>query len=160
MRVIVVSDTHGKASRFEQVVQMHFDADVFIHLGDGEYDFNKVQNRYPDKKMFFVSGNCDFASNKPIYDLQKIGGKTFFFTHGAHDDVKYSDEMLMYKATVRNADVLLYGHSHIPVNKYVDSKLYVMNPGSLGSPRNSLYGTYGIIDIIDGKISMNIAELH
>ena len=160
MRIIVVSDTHGKTARFEEVVKRHLNADVFIHLGDGENDFNKVQNRYPDIKMYFVSGNCDFASNMPRYDLQNIGGKTIFFTHGAYDDVKYSDEMLMYKASVRNADILLYGHTHIPVNKYVDSKLYVMNPGSLGSPRNSLYGTYGIIDIINGQISMNIAELH
>lgn len=159
MRIIVVSDTHGRASRFEEVVLLHSEADAYIHLGDGERDFDKVYEKFPEKKMYFVSGNCDSFSLVPSYKIEEICGKRIYFTHGASDGVKYDNSRLINKAMQANADILLYGHTHIPFTDYIDSRLFVMNPGSLGNPRETIYGTYGIIDIVNGAVSMNVARL-
>lgn len=36
MKIIVVSDSHGKADILEQLVDKHRDADMFLHCGDIE----------------------------------------------------------------------------------------------------------------------------
>ena len=159
MRIIVVSDTHGRASRFEEVVRLHDEADAFIHLGDGEWDFERVSDMHPDKKMYFVCGNCDYRSLRQSVCLETFGGMRVLFTHGSNEGVKSGLNRLIAKAKSVNADIVLYGHTHIPYTDYIDSKLYIMNPGSLGAPRESIRGTYGVIDIIGGAVSMNIASL-
>ncbi|MFR3419646.1 MAG: metallophosphoesterase family protein [Eubacterium sp.] len=41
----------------------------------------------------------------------------------------------------RNADIVLFGHTHNQYTEYLDG-LYIMNPGSVG-----MNGDYGVIDI-------------
>ena len=44
MRMIVVSDTHGAASRLNRVLQQRQkEADVFLHLGDGAAEWLAAQ---------------------------------------------------------------------------------------------------------------------
>lgn len=159
MRIIVVSDTHGRASRFEEVVRLHSEADAFIHLGDGEWDFERVRDMHPDKKMYFVCGNCDYNSLQPSISIETFNGKRVLFTHGSNDGVKYGLSKLIQRADSVNADIVLYGHTHIPFTDYINSKLYIMNPGSLGAPREGIRGTYGVIDIVNNSVLMNIANL-
>lgn len=51
----------------------------------------------------------------------------------------------------RQADLLLFGHTHQPLTDYEDG-LYLMNPGSLGYG-----GTYGYVDITPAGIVTNLA---
>lgn len=81
------------------------------------------------------------------------------FTHGSNENVKYGLDKLIKKANDINADIVLFGHTHIPFTDYIGSKLYIMNPGSLGSPRDATRGTYGVIDIFGDGVLMNIATL-
>lgn len=52
-------------------------------------------------------------------------------------------------AKERGADVLLYGHTHVPMTDYEDG-LYILNPGSLRS------GTYGVVDLSGAGVVLNI----
>ena len=54
----------------------------------------------------------------------------------------------------RNADIVLFGHTHLPITEY-DDELYLLNPGSL----QYADGTYGIIDITDAGISVQIIKV-
>ena len=36
MKIVVVSDNHGRSEPLEQILELHRDADVFIHCGDSE----------------------------------------------------------------------------------------------------------------------------
>ena len=77
MRAVVFSDSHGNYDVLEQIMERHKeDGDVFIHLGDGERELELIQYVYNDKKIYFVSGNCDWGTDKPDYDIIKFGGKT------------------------------------------------------------------------------------
>ena len=158
MRVIVFSDSHGNYDVLEKIMERHKgDGDVFIHLGDGEREFELLTYVYNDKKLLFVSGNCDWGTDKPDYDIVKLGGKTIFFTHGARFGVKGDLNIAKLFARKNEADILLYGHTHIAETSY-DDGLYIMNPGSCGKPREGL-PSYGIIDITEAGIAMHTAEI-
>ncbi|MBR3936126.1 MAG: metallophosphoesterase [Oscillospiraceae bacterium] len=158
MRVVVFSDSHGNYDVLEKIMERHKgDGDVFIHLGDGEREFELLTYVYNDKKLLFVSGNCDWGTDKPDYDIIKLGGKTIFFTHGARFGVKGDLNIAKLFARKNEADILLYGHTHIAETSY-DDGLYIMNPGSCGRPREGL-PSYGIIDITEAGIAMHTAEI-
>ena len=158
MRVIVFSDSHGNFDVLEKIMERHKDdGDVFIHLGDGEREFELLTYVYNDKKLLFVSGNCDWGTDKPDYDIIKLCGKTIFFTHGARFGVKGDLNIAKLFARKNEADILLYGHTHIAETSY-DDGLYIMNPGSCGKPREGL-PSYGIIDITEAGIAMHTAEI-
>jgi predicted phosphodiesterase len=57
------------------------------------------------------------------------------------------------------ADVLLLGHSHIPVEVVLGSKL-VVNPGSVGQPRDGdSRASYAILEVHDGRLSHTIRRV-
>ena len=60
MKIIVVSDTHRNFAVLDEIVNKNLDADLFIHLGDGENEARDVQNLHLDKPMVYVGGNSDF----------------------------------------------------------------------------------------------------
>ncbi len=158
MRAVVFSDSHGNYDILETIMERHKDnADIFIHLGDGEREIELIQYVYNDKKIYFVSGNCDWGTDKPDYDIIKFGGKTIFFTHGARFGVKDNLNIAKIFARKNEADILLFGHTHIAMTDY-DDGLYIMNPGSCGRPRSG-GPSYGIIDITEAGIAMHTVEI-
>lgn len=156
MRIVVISDTHGRWERAEAAVRCQSKAEIIIFLGDGAEDVDSLQ--YESGKMLLaVRGNCDFASELPALDEFTVEGKKIFFTHGHLFDVKYGTEKLVEAGRRRGADIILFGHTHKPVAEYVD-EMYIMNPGSLGHPCDG-NPTYGIIDITKAGIVTNIVKL-
>ncbi len=70
------------------------------------------------------------------------GGSRFYLTHGSPRDPLYeyvrpsvSDQDLEAMTRDLNADIVLLGHTHLPMLRQIGSKL-VVNPGSLGQPRD------------------------
>ncbi len=158
-KVIVLSDSHGAFGDLYDVILKHKDnAHCFIHLGDGYKEVDELKAFFPDIKLYFVRGNCDFSAiDSPFTDTLFIGGKKIIFTHGHLYHVKYSLSELTSFAHQNHADIILYGHTHLKCQFYEDN-LYVMNPGSLGHPREGRK-SYGIIDISDAGILMNIVDI-
>lgn len=144
MRILVVSDSHGDTRRLLKAIESQPDINMMIHLGDGERDMDDLS--YLLKVPFVaVCGNCDLYSLLPECELLTVGGKRIYCTHGHREKVKYGDTLLRQTAKSRNADIALYGHTHVPVNDY-DDGLYVFNPGSVRE------GNFGVIDILPSGI--------
>ena len=102
-----------------------------------------------------VRGNCDWNSFFPSKEIFKVCGKTIFVTHGHLYDAKSGLYRITSAAREAGADILLFGHTHMPLTLYEDG-LYIMNPGSC----NGYYASYGIIDITDkGEIVTNTVAL-
>ena len=154
MRIIVVSDIHGRADILKRILMKEQKAEVVFFLGDGENDVNKVKFDFPDKCFYMVRGNCDWGSSLDLTGTVTLEDKKFFYTHGHMHFVKFQDEDI--KLTARNcyADIVLFGHTHKAVNYYEDG-LYVMNPGSLTNYEPS----YGVIELINGGVLTNIVHL-
>ena len=98
MRLLVLSDSHGRKNLMLKAVELHPEADAVIFLGDGEGDIDFLKEIYPDIKLYAVCGNCDFSSSLPLFLLEKFGGKTVYAGHGHNESVKYSLYGLKQKA--------------------------------------------------------------
>lgn len=162
MKIVVMSDSHGALDRLSEVFERCYDADLYLFLGDGERDIEKMQLKYPHKDIRAVKGNCDYNSLLPsvmIADLPYHGESIkILFTHGHMHNVHYGTEMLRRTAQMSGAAVALYGHTHQRYMNFEDN-IYVMNPGSVGLPRDGKGPSFGVIEILPEGILMNIADI-
>ncbi|MBQ7129005.1 MAG: YfcE family phosphodiesterase [Clostridia bacterium] len=153
MRIVVMSDCHGRTLPIEEAIERS-NPDVFIYCGDGTEKAEEVSFYNQDIRFYFVKGNCDFG-DYPIEQEIKLAGKTVFFTHGHKYSVKSGTARIIEEGKRRKADIVLFGHTHEELNKYIDG-MYLINPGSGGM---SLHPTYAFIEIIGKDIVTNIVEL-
>ncbi|MFP4698592.1 MAG: metallophosphoesterase [Eubacteriales bacterium] len=144
MKILVISDTHGKLNRVEKVLKTITDIDRIIHLGDLEKDAKELELTKP-YIIDYIPGNCDFYSNTSRDKIISFGEHKIWLTHGHQYNVKWEYETIMKMAIQKKANIILFGHTHIPYLKQ-ESKLVLMNPGSLSQPRGGFRPSYGIID--------------
>ncbi|WBW98827.1 metallophosphoesterase family protein [Oceanirhabdus sp. W0125-5] len=156
MKIAVLSDTHGNRTMMKCAVEKILHCDVVIHLGDNDRDVEYLK-KYINVPFYVVKGNCDFGSKEPSELFQHIGGKKVLMTHGHKYNVKYSLMSLMYRGLENEVDIILFGHTHVPVKVY-NQNVLIMNPGSVGNPRMGP-ATIGIIEIIDDVIYPSIVEI-
>lgn len=164
MKIIVMSDSHGVFSSVRKVVERQRDADLFIFLGDGERDINQILINEPwlEEKLLCVKGNCDggmlLSQMKMQLEYTLPYGHKIFAAHGDRYMVKYGAGSMLQEAKERHADILLYGHTHCRDERFEDG-VYILNPGSLGWPRDGKRQSYGVISISGQGILTNIADV-
>ena len=158
MRILVISDTHGNEQGLLQAVEEQPNARAVIHLGDGAREAQAAADRFPGLPFYLVRGNCDWASTSAglLYAREEtFAGKRIFFTHGHLYEVKFDLYRAAGAARERQADVLLFGHTHRAEITW-DDGLLLFNPGSLSGGADSTYGT---LDITPAGIVPNILRL-
>lgn len=153
MRVLVLSDTHGDVFSVRQALMNQPTAEIVFHLGDGAQDLMDLRSSFPEKMFIQLRGNCDWGSSLPYDEEIEIQGVKIFAAHGHLYQVKLGETELLSAARRRQADIVLYGHTHIPDNRYEDG-LYILNPGSL----HGYDGSYGYIDLTKRGIVTNIVK--
>jgi len=133
MRILIVSDSHGRSHYLEKAILREYPFDRLIHLGDieGEEDYIREITPCP---VELVAGNNDFFSFEPKEKVILIGSHRCFLTHGHHHNVYSNTEMLKAAARVQGADMVMYGHKHVPKIDQT-SDVWVINPGSISLPR-------------------------
>lgn len=148
MRIIVTSDVHRRTNYLLEIIERHKDTtDLFINLGDSENEVDEALMIYPNLRIERVSGNCDFASSLPVSNVFTLGGKRIFISHGHTFYVKHGYQDIERRAKELDANICLFGHTHIPFTDIKDG-IYYMNPGAVRD------GSYGIIDIEPSGIMM------
>ena len=158
MKILVVSDTHRNYSVLEAMIKKNPDADMLIHLGDGEREFDDVSRVFPQFPMVYVGGNCDYGMHKTVHVVQACGHK-IFCCHGHTLGVRGGISQLVSVAKQNDCDIALYGHTHVRFAELSDG-VYVMNPGSPDCPRGGNPPSYGVIELgEDGQVEMNIVIL-
>ncbi len=156
MRILVLSDLHGRGSRFEQAVEAQPQAKAVLFLGDGVEQAKELAAFYPQKSFYFVCGNCDLASLEPSTRTVTLNGTKILMTHGHKYDVKYSLEPLLQAAEQQGCKIAVYGHTHLAHEEYRNG-IYLLNPGCLCGSRAK--PSYGIIDLTPQGILTGIAYL-
>lgn len=159
MKIFVVSDTHGSTRELINKMNSLEKPDLIIHLGDYIEDGVKIEKKTGIKTVI-VKGNGDYFHSEYNEDeILNINGKTIFITHGHNYGVRYSIDNLFYKAKEVNADLVLFGHTHVSTF-FEEDGIIVMNPGSASMPRGfNRKKTFGIIEI-GKKISGSIVEIN
>ena len=142
MRILVISDSHGSARNVTQAIEQEESARYIVHLGDGERDMENHLWAYPDKTVIQIGGNCDFSSQNPSAQLFIASSKRIFATHGHPYYVKEGLTSLYFAAKEKDAEIVLYGHTHIP-HLEIYNGITFLNPGSVAD------GYYATVDITD-----------
>lgn len=136
-----MSDTHGDVSIIEQVRAFYPLMDVIIHCGDSELSHDHVTL----KDVMIVGGNCDRDKHFAEEIVLPVDGSKVYITHGHLYNVKHSILNLSYRAQEVDADIVLFGHSHVLGAEIVNGILFV-NPGSLLLPRGRKEKSFAIIE--------------
>ena len=132
MKLCVFSDSHGISDNMLHAVYVE-EPDAVIFLGDGERDLKPLRRRYPSLPIHAVCGNCDVGFSVPDKLLLTLEGVRIFAVHGHRHDVKYDQglDYLMRSALHEQADVILFGHTHVPYCERREGIL-LLNPGACG----------------------------
>ncbi len=169
MEFLVFSDSHGRTKNIlEALARQIRRPDGIIFLGDGLRDMMYCD--IGDIPVFSVCGNCDtsgFFGNLSSDDTRVIEayGKRIMLTHGHLYGVKGGLSRLVYAASEKGADVVLFGHTHTPFEMRLDTEdsdiltkpLYIMNPGSIGG----YDGDFGVLTVTNkGEILLSHGKLN
>lgn len=159
MKILIVSDTHGRTGNLEAVLEKEKNLDYLIHLGDVEGKEDYIRALVPYGALI-IGGNNDYFSDLPREVVFSLGNHKVFATHGHSYRVSMGLERLKTEAKRRGADLAMYGHTHVPFIE-TEGGFTVLNPGSLTYPRQSgRVPSYIIMEIDkEGKTTYEIRYL-
>jgi putative phosphoesterase len=148
MRIGVIADTHGLLR--PEAVEVLRGADAIVHAGDvgGEHVLDGLRALAP---LTYVEGNNDDSEGTDIARVT-IGGMRILLTHILPRPRK-PHQRVIDSLRARPADVVIFGHSHLPHDEVIDGVRY-FNPASAG-PRRFDYPVS--VGIIDGRRAMHVA---
>ena len=133
MRVMIVSDTHGRHAGLDLALEEAGKIDMFIHLGDvegGEAYIDAVV----ECEKHIVRGNNDFFCDLPREEEFTLGRYHVLITHGHYYYVSLDTQEIRRQALTRGADIVMFGHTHRPLLE-IGRDVTLLNPGSLSYPR-------------------------
>lgn len=146
MRVLIVSDTHGRHGGLDRALQEAGNIDMLIHLGDVEGGETYI-DAVADCEKHIIRGNNDFFSELPREEEFYIGSHKVFITHGHAYYVSLDPEYIREEGKARGAEIVMFGHTHRPFFED-DNGIIVLNPGSLSFPRQEgRKGSYMILEM-------------
>ena len=133
MKVLIVSDTHGRHAGIEEAIQREFPFQRLIHLGDAEGYEDYIAD-LAECPIDIVSGNNDFFSDLPDEKIVFIDDFRALITHGHMYGVSVGYQRIWEEGLERGVDAVMFGHTHRPMLEE-DEDLILLNPGSLSYPR-------------------------
>ena len=159
MRIVIASDIHGRlqaVKRLEAVVAA-LKPDRVILLGDFLYngprngvpsDYDpmgtvSVLNRFAAITVG-VRGNCDSRVDESLLRFRLEDSKVIYL-NGYRCDLIHGDLLTSELLEVERGDILMYGHTHVPMLKKTDGVVY-LNPGSIAFPKNGSSASYALMD--------------
>ena len=122
MKIVVVSDSHGRDDALEYVLQQHGDAYAYIHCGDIDAD----PGAFP--RFVTVGGNNDIFYDYPDEQILSIGTHRIFIVHSHQfmfescwqqfievayyiSDFLYGFRIVAPKHLLFNGNILIFGLS-------------------------------------------------
>lgn len=145
MKVLVISDTHGRLGNLERVLNRVGPLELILHLGDIEGD-NEIIRSMAGCPVVAVKGNNDFFSKDPAEQVIELGKHKALLVHGHRHNVYFGTDRLEWRARELGADIVFHGHTHVP-RMDLSGDVWVMNPGSLSQPRGGSGYGYIILDV-------------
>ena len=133
MRILVISDSHGRNDDVAGVIEQVGHIDMLIHCGDVERGDDYIRSLV-DCPIHMVAGNNDYNLELPSQDIFNIGDYKVLVVHGHTFCVYRGVERLKQYALQNHIDIVMFGHTHRPIIDY-HKDVIALNPGSLSYPR-------------------------
>ena len=154
MKVVVLADTHAPRrwrSCPPRVAAHLRGADLILHAGD-VCTADVLDELAAYAPVHAVRGNNDgpdvAAWGAPDTLELDLGGVRVAMIH---DSGPRSGRPARLRGRFPRADLVVFGHSHIPVDHVADGQR-IFNPGSPTDRRRQPHGTIGVLDIDGGQL--------
>jgi len=161
MKLLLISDTHVPKRAKElpaRVWREIGEADVVVHAGDWVEPslLDAIESRA--RRLIGVAGNNDgpeLWARLPEVATAELDGVRLAVVH---ETGAAQGRETRCAAKFPDADVLVFGHSHIPWDTVAESGLRLLNPGSPTDRRRQPHHTYMTAEIREGVLAD--VELH
>jgi putative phosphoesterase len=154
MRVVALSDTHAPRfwKRCPPAVARHLEgADLVLHAGDvcRAEVLDELAAFAPVRVVLGNNDGPDVAAwgAPETLDLVLDGLRVSM----VHDSGPASGRLARLRRRFEGADVVVFGHSHIPWDQSGDG-LRIVNPGSPTDRRRQPTGTLTTLDVVEGRL--------
>jgi hypothetical protein len=148
MKLGIISDTHVR--NFDDlpvtVRQALAGVDIIVHAGDFTHK-DVLEGLRAIKPIQAVRGNMDSGELKktlPEKEVFEVNGRKIGLIHGSGAPFGIAERV---RKQFEGVDVIIFGHSHEPCNRYIRGVL-LFNPG----PARDSFGLLTIDDVIKGQI--------
>jgi hypothetical protein len=147
MRLGIISDTHGLLR--PEVHEVFKEVDRILHAGDvGEESIlDELALIAPVTAVYGNTDGSELRSRLPDVAKETIDGLRFVVVHG---DRLGSLRPNALKVVFPDADVIVYGHTHVPQITDLPDFSVVLNPGSAGPRRFDLPVSVAIMETEPG----------
>ncbi len=160
-RLLVVADTHVHADRLERIpdtVWHHAEtADLVLHAGDVVCDELLVElgRRAP---VHAVLGNNDVGhvDHLPETVELELEGVRIAMVHDSGARKGRGNRM---RRRFPAADLVVFGHSHEPVEVGTEHGQRLFNPGSPTQRRRQPHCSFGLVDVSAGTFTTTVVTL-
>ncbi len=161
LRLLLVADTHvpKRASDLPGPLWKAVEeADVVVHAGDWVHEplLDALDSRA--RRLVAVYGNNDGPALRrrlPEVARETLGGLRLAVVHET-GPAKGREQRC--QELYGDADLLVFGHSHIPWDTTTESGLRLLNPGSPTDRRRQPYCTFMTLTVSDARLGE--VELH
>jgi uncharacterized protein len=160
MEVVVIADTHLKAgidTLDVSLLEALERADVILHAGD-VVSRRALGDLHGLGTVHAVLGNNDtelrdVLPEETVISLEGVSVAVL------HDTGASSGRAARMMRRFPAADIVVFGHSHIPMNETGVGDQLLFNPGSPTQRRSQPHRTFGRLVLEDGQIHTRTVEL-
>lgn len=159
--LLAFGDSHRHPVVLEEMAEIirREQPQLFVHTGDNYADFQRLL-RKTKVPGYGVRGNCDYgliagAPEELVFDYQ---GYNIFLTHGHQYGAKHSLALLLQRTRDLGADVVIFGHSHMPMVQE-EQGILLVNPGSIPLPRGGSDSGYAKIYVKNNKLQGQLLKI-
>lgn len=162
VRLVVISDTHlrgGVAGRLPRpLLEAIEGCDLLLHAGDvtSRQALDELARLAP---LRAVLGNNDgelvgVLAEELRFELE---GVRVAMLHDSGERTRREARMAL---RFPEDDVVIFGHSHVPEQRYGSNGQLLFNPGSPTQRRSQPHATFGLLEVGDGAVlGQSIVEL-
>jgi putative phosphoesterase len=163
MLIAVISDTHmprGERRLPEACVERIKAADLLLHAGDFSTleVFRELESIGPP--LAGVHGNVDSADLRRMLPEERVVEAAGARIAMVHDAGPSRGRLVrMQRRFGDRADVVVFGHSHLPLHEQAPEGFQILNPGSPTERRRAPAHTMGLIRVGQGSITCELTGL-
>ena len=155
MRAVVLSDTHLRDDSTRRLPDPVYaalrDADVVLHCGD------VVERGLLDELATFAPVHAVLGNNDStlggVLPKQLVVELDGVRVGMVHDSGLTKGRAARVRRKFPDCDVVLFGHSHAPVDEEGVDGQRLFNPGSPTQRRMQAHPSFGLLDFEDGEIT-------
>jgi hypothetical protein len=154
MLIAVISDTHlprGARRLPEACVERIAEADLLLHAGDFSTVDVLREFEAVGPPLLGVHGNVDSAELRRLLPAERVVEAEGARIGMVHDAGPRRGRLERLRARFgERADVVVFGHSHMPLHEQAPDGFQILNPGSPTERRRAPAHTMGLIRVDSG----------